>query len=297
MFHKIFNLVLIGTLFISSCKQGADNQSKDEMDLNDSSVQEDHLSRVKKIFYNVPSPIEMANLTRNLGVVYTKELLNPASKVDNYNTTASLALNLGVYGADLSYCRIYDQIQESVNYLAATKRITEALKIPQEEGSFALNRLEENINNRDTLLQIIADVYSSADIYLKENDRGSTSVLIILGGWIEALYIGTNMVDEKKPDEMLMKRIAEQKYSIENLIQLLELYPENKNLSEKMLPQLKNIQMAFNEIPVTQGESTVNTDKSTGVTTIGGSSEVKVNIDHIVKIKGLISTLRNEIVK
>ena len=58
-------------------------------------------------------------------------------------------------------------------------------------------------------------------IYLKENYRGATAALIIMGGWLDELYISTHIIDEENPDESIVNHIAEQKHSLENLIELL----------------------------------------------------------------------------
>ncbi len=283
-------------LLLIACS-GNQEQKPEMIDEGSETANKEHISQVSTLFYNLPSPVEMANLTKGSGIVYSKELLNSTQNVDKYNTTSSLALNLGVYGADLSYSRIYDQIQESVNYLSVIRKITEVLKIPQEEGSMALNRLEQNLNNRDTLMKLIIDIYSDADFYLKENDRGATAVLIIVGGWIEAIYIATHIVNPEKPDKKLMDRIAEQKYSIESLIKLLEMYPENKEIKDKLMPSLNEIKQQFDQIEIINKSGAIKTDSIRKNTVIGNVSEIHVNIDNILGLKKSVSKLRNEIIK
>ncbi|MCK5823649.1 MAG: hypothetical protein KAG95_06570 [Bacteroidales bacterium] len=289
---------------IFACNSSNNNKEKtkkekEELLLEDSFEEDSEKNKVERIFYNVPSPIEMAHLTQKAGVRYNSSLLNPTDNVENYSTTTDLALNLGVYGADLSYCRLYDQIQQSIDYLSAIRTIIEELKIPQEKASISINKLENNVNNRDTLLQIISDTYGNADLYLKENNRESTAALIIFGGWIEALYISTKMLDSNNPNHEIMCRIAEQKYSLDNLIKLLSSLNDKRTESflSVMMPNLKNLELEFNKINISQGKYEVLTDEKTKKTSINSNMKINVSYKQIENIKNQASIIRNLIIK
>ena len=47
------------------------------------------------------------------------------------------------------------------------------------------------------------DTYFQAYSYLEENERGSTLALIVLGGWIESLYIMTNLGEYEEGSSLL----------------------------------------------------------------------------------------------
>ncbi|RLD57430.1 MAG: hypothetical protein DRJ01_13865 [Bacteroidetes bacterium] len=296
--------VIIFSFFVifacnSSNKNNNTNKEKEELFVDDVYEEDSNVNKIEKIFYNIPSPIEMAHLTQKSKVKYNSSLLNSTNNVENYSTTIDLALNLGVYGADLSYCRLYDQIQESIEYLSVIRTIIDELKIPQEKASISINKLENNVNNRDTLLQIITETYGNADLYLKENDRESTAALIILGGWIEALYISTHMLDENNPNHEIMCRIAEQKYSLNNLIKLLSSLHDKriKDFLSVMMPNLKNLDLEFNKIKITQGEYDILTDKKTKKTSINSNMTIDVSYKQINDIKKQATFIRNLIIK
>jgi hypothetical protein len=116
---------------------------------------------------------------------------------------------LVLYGSDLSYVRLFEQIQLAINYLSSIKKLCDAIEIPEDQGSRAIQRMEKNIDNKDSLLQIISETYASADSYLKDNDRGNTATLVILGGWIESLYIATQIADYANPsNKEIVDRMA-----------------------------------------------------------------------------------------
>ena len=74
--------------------------------------------KAQNIFYSIPSPIELAQLIQRAGAKYNKNLLNSIDNVGKYESNSSKALNLGVYGADLSYTSVFDNnTMESIVYL------------------------------------------------------------------------------------------------------------------------------------------------------------------------------------
>jgi hypothetical protein len=291
-FSKYILLIVVLFIGLYSCDHST-SFIDDNSDYEDTLINEDTLNskKVKTIFYNVPSPIEMANLMQKAGVEYRKEFLNPVSNKDRYVVIAEVALNLGVYGADLSYTRMFDQIPESINYLSSIRKLSDALGIPEEAGASTISKMEDNMNNRDSLLQIITDTYSSADRYLKENDRGNTATLIIIGGWVEALYLATQLSNDNK---IIYERIAEQKYALNNLIELIKTY-KDENLA-KFLVKFEDLQQTFNTIEMTYTKSEVKTDMKTKTTLIESKSTIKINKAQITEITKKIEKIRKDIV-
>jgi hypothetical protein len=294
--YKVLTLALTLAIFTGCNNSGNNNGDEDKTGL-DQVDNNEHSKKVRKIFYNVPSPIEMASLIQRSGAQYHPNILNESNNYSNYVTLGKQALNLGVYGTDLSYVRLFDQISLSIKYLQSIKYICDELNIPEAQGSLALSRLEENIENRDSILQIISETYSAADTYLKENGRGNTATMIILGGWVEALYIATNIF---KPEGDLSKneiaiRIAEQKYSLNNLIELVKSYPGDKDL-QMFLDPLTNLQKAYDKVNIEYTKGDVVTDKNTKTTTINSNAVVSITKENINEIKKIILEIRTGIV-
>ena len=289
-------------MLLFSCKNNTSDTdnivSDDDIDINiDTTGIIDHSKKVKKIFYNIPSPLEMTSLMQKAGADFNPKILNNPDNVDNYISVNKMALNLGAYGADLSYTRIFDQIQRSVTILASIRKLSDGLGIPQDKGSFAINRLEENLNNRDSLLQIISDTYSSADLYLKENDRGSTAALIVTGGWVEGLYIATQIVgDSANYNQDVLTRIGEQKFSLNNLVELLKIYKDEDNDIKTCFPKLIKLKNVFDKIKIEYTKGEVITDTQKKMTTITSKADVKISTHDVEKIKKLIIKIRNHII-
>ncbi len=290
--------IIIG---LTSCNSSTeDNNNNNNTDIpaevnNDNLTSREHATKVRKIFYNVPSPIEMAFIMQHSGAYYNSELLNPTDNVEKYTNISSLALNLGVYGADLSYARMFDQIPDAISYIAVIKDIYTQIGLPEEEGSNALGKFEENMGKRDTLLILVANTYLEADIYLKENNQGNIAALIVLGGWIEALYLATSLVEEDTPNVDIMKRIAEQKFALNNLIQFLKNYDDEQ--IDIYLPLLIELDDVFSKVEINYTPGEVIVDKEKKMTSITNTSNVNVSFEDIKKINDIVNQIRNSIIE
>jgi hypothetical protein len=292
---RLTNIVfVVALIFLFSCDYSNIEDGNVDQGIGNDIEDTTHTKKVSKIFYNVPPPIEMTKLIQESGAEYIEDILNSPENQFKYLTTADAAINLGVYGADLSYTRMFDQIQKSISYLSSLKTLSDELGIPNDEGSMAVSRLEDNMANRDSILQIITDTYSNADAYLKESDRGNTATLVILGGWVEALYIATSLA-ESTENKVIIKRIAEQKYSLNNLIELLKFYKEDKTIAY-YIPKLLELKKVFDKITITYTKGDVITNKETKMTIIDSKVDVIVNIEQVKEIHNVIIEIRNEMI-
>ncbi len=276
------------------------NESTDENSFDgntsvevDPSKSEERAAKAKKVFFTVPSPYETALIFERSGVGYNIGVLNPIDNVNNYSTNVKQALNFGVYGADLSYANIFDQSQQCMFYMNCAKKLADGLGITSAFDAETMERIETNMNNRDSLMNIINDSYWIADSYLKENGQDYLSALIISGGWIEGLYLGSATLDKDNPNTELMESIANQKYSLDNLIGLIELYDHPE--VEKMKIKLQKLKTSFDKIKVETSETSVSNNED--IATIDGGSSLSYTPENILEIAATVKTIRDEIIQ
>src|SRR3954470_11616837 len=212
--------ILSLSLFLFSCNNST---TETEVAGSDTMQAKSKNPKAQEVFYSIPSPIETISLLKAAGAKYNAAYLNPIDNVSKYTSVTSKALNLGTYGSDLSFTSMFDQTQESMLYLRCANKLASGLGINSAFNESTTNRLESNLQNRDSLLNIIADSYWTTDAYLKDNGQPGVSALIVAGGWVEGLYIGTQIANSTQNKEVIT-RIGEQKLSLENLIALLESY-------------------------------------------------------------------------
>lgn len=257
---KAFPIIAMSLLIISyACNQGSESSAEREMaedvDLTIDKETEnqivDEIGQGIPIYYNMYLTVELSSLLENEGAEYEESLLNPVEKAKEYITSSEKAMNLGVYAVDLSYARVFEQYQKAGSYFSAMYRLSEELGIPEDYIYSTSDRLEKNISNKDSLNKIANEIYVTVDEYLKENEREHASAMIVLGGWVEALYIAANVfdLDNENEDFEYMERIEEQKYSLDKLIELLEQFKDDETITE-MIIMLKDLEPTFDAFVV-----------------------------------------------
>jgi hypothetical protein len=288
-------LLLLFGLILFSCKPRQPQiESLSEQDIESLQETYDELMAAKTIFYDIYSPVEASRVFQEIGAVFDMNILNPVRNADSYVTSQKRAINLGIYGADLSFCRMFGQTQESINYLSAIYKLSEQLGIPSDLISENQRKLEKHISNPDSLFDIASRIYVAADAHLKEADRASAAALILTGGWVEAMYIATWFYDPANPEQRLIDQIALQKYSLNRLITHLNNLHEEPEVGKYllMLRQLKNVYDRF-EIFYEMNDVKIDTLRKEIKTT---SVSTNIQPADIQEIKHIVQTIRSQIV-
>ena len=285
----VIALAIISSLF--ACNNGSKSDTEDV-----DSAALDSKNKVSKVFYAVPSPSELSAMIKATGANYNKNMLNPATNEAKYTSIIQKAMNLGVYGADLSYTSTFDQTQDAMVYMGVCKKLADGLGITGAINERTVKRMEDNLNNKDSLLKIISDTYLETDIYLKNNDRAGVSALVVAGGWLEGLYISVNIAAQNANNQMIVKRIAEQKLVLENLIGLLESNEANENAPE-IMAEIKSLKTIYDKVTITEvPASEVKTDNAAQKTVIGSGGELTLTPEQLAEITKKITAIRTMIV-
>ncbi len=246
-------------------------------------------------FYSIPSPIQLGQMLQRAGAGYDKSVLNPTDNLTLYVSQKSKALNLGVYSADLSYSAVFNQSQEVMSFLTSSKKLAEELGIATSFSSLMMERMKKNAGNRDSLLYIISELFLSSNEALKENDQSQISVLVLAGGFVEGMYIGTQVAKTVKNNKAIYARIGEFRGSLNNLIMLVSTV--NGSDAYDVLADLKKIKAVYDESAVVEERPVTAVDTTKKIMTIGGKSNYKLSDDQIEKITEIVATIRAKIIK
>jgi hypothetical protein len=302
-FHAFLLFLLIAAF--PACKSDKSKEKGKEVSLDNFISGEDIFSdidKAKKIFYSLPSPLETAMLIKSAGAEYNEQLLNPLNNVDKYTTNKSMALNLGIYTTDLSFCSLFDQTQTSLNYMDATRKLAEGMDIKDAIDEETMRRLEDNLNNRDVVMDIISETFLNSSSYLKENERQAVAAIVLVGGWIEGLYLATQLVGEKPIEgNKLVDRIAEQKLSFTIVDRMLD---DNK-VDEKgvenldivsLINDLQGLRNAYGNIIVQTSAVKVNDDANTKVSTLKSQTKITVTPEAFTELRNAVKSLRSNFI-
>jgi len=250
-----------------------------------------NVEKVKKIFYSIPSTIEMATIIQESGASYNSEILNDINNVSNYTSSKSKAINLGIYGADLSYTSVFNRNQESVFYLSCSKQLAEQLDISNALSDDLLDRIQEQVEDREALTDIVTETYWSLDSYLKDNDRTELSAMMVAGGWLEGLYLSTQIFKEGMANENLTQRIIDQRFALDHLIKLVESHKTMASLVD-INTDLKSIQDLYLQANASESSTP---SKKDGVTVIGGK-KYSMTTAQLTELAELVEDIRTKYV-
>ena len=259
--------VILSVLFFA-CNSGKKPDEKAFLEsLDSTSVEGPEISEevISSIIQQIPSPLEISVLLKQSGTKYDKGFLNSADNLSKYNSNYSKSLNLGIYGTDLGYTNIYEQNQDGLDYMASIKDLADGLSIGQFFDIETIGRLATNSKNLDSLLLITTQNFNSINHYLQEQNRANLSVLLLTGGWLEAMHI-TCQVAQKDPDNVeLRNTIGEQKIILENIV---------KSYRESTFEVVDGVMVIK--------------DNST--------SEIKITSENVSNITNLISDIRKSVI-
>jgi len=281
---------------------GADQSKKVEKSLTEQEADEldkinQDFNKAKQIFYSLPSPIETAMLIKRSGVQFNENLLNETDNYSKYTTTLQKALNLGIYSADLSYASMFDQTQIAIQYMSVSKIMAQDLGVLNAIDEKIIQRLEANINNRDSIMEIITESFMNSDIYLKENGRPETAAIILAGGWIEGLYLAVKSVDSKRNgNDDLIDRIIDQKISLSSLIQLLESY-HNIEMVNRLLIDIRKVSAVYESFDVVYSHIETLTDPDDRTTVLKARTDVFKSANALKSLGHVVDSLRTQYVK
>ena len=82
------------------------------------------------VISDIPFPFEILDNLYSKKILFDQKAMNPVSNVVKCNQYNSKALNLGIYGADLSYAVTYEEFKQMGAYVKITKQLAEELNIP-----------------------------------------------------------------------------------------------------------------------------------------------------------------------
>lgn len=266
-------------------------QSQPTLDPNASA-----LVKVNNRLFSVPSPIQLATVIKKLDLPYNRELLNDVNKRQDYTTSFKQALNLGIFGANLGYINVFEQLPDAAAYFGAIRTLSQELGIMNQFNEATMKRIEQNNGNKDSLLYIASIIYRESDAYLMDAERNEIGALIIAGGWVEGLYLLTHIDNIDNLPQEIIELIGQQKNPLNNLIELLRPYYGKLNDDyDKFLEELSDLATIFDTINIKYTYQPPTTDENNKITEINCVSKTEINKQQLENISKKIEKMRTKI--
>ncbi len=292
--------ILFSILVFCSCRNGSDKTTGFKFPEADSiPVSEaEKLSpeAIADISKNIASPVEIANLLQTLDIPFSQNYL-ASIDANRQSTNFDKAIKLGILGADLGYLNMYEKTGSSLNVLSSIRQLAEDIEVSQYFDFGSIKRLSQNRSNLDSLLFISTESYSRIDDYLRSNDQGQLSALMIIGVWIEGQYLATQVVSAN-PNKILKDRIGEQKIILNDLLLLISPYCNRDSQFGKLCHDLEEIKTKYRNIRITYSNGDpVSVEKDGRLEIVQSeTSEVEMSEEQLKGIISITGDIRNRLI-
>jgi hypothetical protein len=94
------------------------------------------------------------------------------------------------------------------------------------------DRIKENFDNRDKLVEILTDAFNNTYAYLSDNDQQALALLVVGGAWVEGMYLTTHVSEAAYQVAGISKVLLEQKKSFELFLDITKPYLDDPNVSD-----------------------------------------------------------------
>lgn len=289
---NLFRIMMVCSLFaFFSCSNDNESQKQTKDTLKTSA--DSAVDTKDNISYQVPSPEDLFVIVKKSKLPYKENLLN---KLDgNYVTTLAKETNLGVYIADLSYSSVFSMNQNTLKYFTSVYKITESLGISSIVSNSFMDRMKNNLDKPDSLSLITSNSYYTIIQDLDNAGKGKTVAVVATGGWIEGMYIITNLIDKFDARNPAIQRLANQKAVFANLYKNLEKYKDDKDVAE-VQKDMDPIKAVLDQLQGAKQESEMTKTKD-GKIILGSKNKVNFTDAQFVEFKQKVKDIRTKFVK
>ncbi|MFZ2340056.1 MAG: hypothetical protein WAW07_10100 [Bacteroidales bacterium] len=227
----IIPMLILSFSGLNSCKNKAEKAKTGEQDLEIEQVQmlEDE---IEKNVYPLPTSAEVIKMLSELEVGYILGITNPVANARKYLTSSGKAINMGVFGADLSYATLYNMQQEVLNYLDAIRSLANELNMSQIYDENLYDRIRQNQDKKEELVTILTEAFDKTYAYLSQNDQQGLALLVVGGAWVEGMYLTTHVSEASYQVAGISKVLIEQKESFDLFLEITQPYMNDQNVKE-----------------------------------------------------------------
>ena len=236
----ILPMLIISFTGLTSCKDRATGIQQKKVEMEQVKTIE---NQIEANVYPLPTSAAVIKMLTELEVGYMIGFSNPVENTKKYFSSTKRAINLGVYGADLSYATLYNITQEVINYLSAIRSLSNELNMSKIYNAELYDKIKENFDKRDELVKILTTAFNDTYSYLSENDQQPLALLVVGGAWVEGMFLTTHVSEAAYQVAGISRVLLEQKKSFELFLQIAQPYASDPSVSDfvKLLDPVKKI--------------------------------------------------------
>ncbi len=236
----ILPMLIISFTCLTSCKDKATRKQQKKIEMEQVKTIE---NQIEANVYPLPTSAAVIKMLTELEVGYIIGISNPVENTKKYFSSTTRAINLGVYGADLSYVTLYNMNQEVINYLDAIRSLSNELNMSKIYSTELYDKIKQNFDNKDELVKILTGAFNDSYSYLSENDQQPLALLVVGGAWVEGMFLTTHVSEAAYQVAGISRVLLEQKKSFGLFLEITQPYASDPSVSDfvKLLDPVKKV--------------------------------------------------------
>lgn len=147
-------------------------------------------------------------------VGYYPEIINDPLNALKYEGDRKIAANLGVYMGDMIYVLTTSGRSDAYANYGAIMELAKDFGITDEFPKLILERYDEGNTSVDSVLIVLEDALNNSERKLSENDKSEFYAFMLLGNYIEKLYVVSSIIQRPKRANVPEAAVAQLKRNL-----------------------------------------------------------------------------------
>jgi hypothetical protein len=247
MKKNLFYLIAGTAVILSSCDGEQTSGPKVYDYEKEDSLNTTYTSNLGNIRVSIEQTAELNKTMKEGGISFNGSVLNSPGKASGYSSSKAQALNLGVYSSDLNYAVAYDQGQDAMNYIKAVMQLSQKLGIEKAFNEEMIQKLSEADTTVDKSI-LLTRAYRHAQDQLQSNQRAQLATLMVVGGWIESLYITTSLLKDKETSGQVKSNVWDIAFAYTNVVEMLEVFKSSNQDCAEVREDIKVLAQPLDDL-------------------------------------------------
>jgi len=253
--NKLLLLSAVAVLLLTGCNYKKKKEQEQKV-----------IHDIDQLVADLPAPSEVPLTLKSIDVPFTDSLVNSLDNLEKYQGNRDkLALNMGVYAADVSYLACYQKEHLTMAYVRTCHEIGETLGDSAIFKEDLIQNIKASLNDEDKLSEMLRQMIVQTSIQLERDHHLSMAAMALAGIWVEEMYQAVNIIENyhladldkeatKAKMEPLIQLVLSQEKPLADLIKLFEDIPHDDKIRET-LSKLRILQRLYeNELAAIEKE-------------------------------------------
>ncbi len=230
---------------ISSCGGGEEQTTVKTYNYERAdSLPADYLEQLSMVKTNIEVTGRLFQYMSDKGYSFNESHMLSASK--SFSGSNGQAMGIGAMGSDLVYTATFGQNQSAMARMKSLMSISNSLGISEAFDETLLEKLasDDSTINKPVLL---TKAYLNAKDQLFSDERAQLATFMVVGGWLEGLHIGTQLIKENIKDPEARVGYWEICSGYRNVKQILSVFEGNAD-AKKTIDEIAQIEGTLNRV-------------------------------------------------